>query len=119
MIPNIFKSSQKRCEWIFGEPMKPCPKCGSYNLKYQTPIKLNEELPKNFDAKKTIGVWARTIKDGHTPLEGKAYLMCFDCFFRGPSMDVSGRTAEEVGKDPLVAKKIKCLWNNQTKEQVA
>lgn len=109
---SFLGSPKERREFVFGQPMKPCKKCGS-NLRHQVPIKLNEDLPEPFDAKKMLGIWARARKDGKTPLEGTAYLMCGDCLHKGPSVDVSGRTAEDVGKDPVVAKEMKRLWNEE------
>jgi len=103
----------ERCAWVFGQPMEPCPKCGSYKLTYQTPIKLDEPLPDDLDAKKLLGAWARARSGGATPLEGTSYLMCKDCWHKGPSVDVSGRTSEDVGRDPAVATEIKRLWNAQ------
>jgi hypothetical protein len=37
--------------------------------------------------------------------------MCFDCFHKGPSLDCSGKTSEEVGQDPIIYQKMKDLWN--------
>jgi hypothetical protein len=111
MKKNIFNDPQKRAELIFNQHMYPCPECGSYNLIYQTPIILNEPVPESFDAKKLLGIYARTIKNGHTLLRGDAFLMCKDCGHKGPPVDVSGRTAEDVGQDPIIASKIKHKWN--------
>ena len=66
-----------------------------------------------FDAKKFLGAWARARKGGSTPLVGIAFMMCRDCAHKGPLVDVTGRTAEDVGRDPIVAKEIKRLWNEQ------
>ena len=92
--------TERRCEIIFGQTMKPCPKCKSFNLKYQNPIKLDAPLPDEFDVAKLVGIWARQKKSGETPLEGPCYLMCFDCFHKGPAVDCSGRTSEDVSLDP-------------------
>lgn len=34
------KDPAKRAEWVYGQPMAACPKCGSYNMKPQIPIAL-------------------------------------------------------------------------------
>lgn len=108
---ETMRDPAKKTEWIFGQSMNPCPKCGSYNMKHQVPIQM--DVPDEFDAKKLLGAWARARKEGRTTLLGTAYMICWDCGHKGPSVDVSGRTAEDVGKDPIVAKKIKQLWNEQ------
>jgi len=104
-------------KFVFGQDMKPCPKCGSFNMFWQTPIKMDKEpiLPTD-TAKQLLGKWARAIKDGHTPLEGPVFLMCRDCYHKGPSVDCSGRTSEDVGSDRKVADKVKRLWNTQEGE---
>ena len=109
--------TKRRAEMIFGQPMNPCPKCGSYNLRYRTPIQM--EAPESDDPKALLGAWARATKSGNTPLEGPCYLMCRECRHEGPAVDCTGRTSEDVGKDPEVAKEIKRLWNAQkpSKEQ--
>ena len=35
---NMLKDPAKRAEWVYGQPMAACPKCGSYNMKPQMPI---------------------------------------------------------------------------------
>ena len=35
---NMLKDPAKRAEWVYGQPMAPCPACGSYNMKPQMPI---------------------------------------------------------------------------------
>jgi hypothetical protein len=107
------QGTKEWAKFVFRQEMKPCPKCKSYNMWYQNPIKLKEKIPKDFTAKQLLGIWARSIKEGKTPLEGPCYMSCRDCGHKGPSIDCSGRTSEDVGKDPIVAKKIKDLWNNQ------
>jgi len=107
----MVKITRNRCAFIFGQDMEPCPKCGSYNLKHQTPIKIDQPLPD--DMAGIVAAWARARKVGKTLLEGPCYLCCFDCFHKGPAMDCSGRTAEGVGKCPTAAREIKRLWNEQ------
>ena len=34
------KNPAERAEWIYGQPMAPCPACGSYNMKPQMPVKI-------------------------------------------------------------------------------
>ncbi len=98
-------------EWIYRQPMKPCPKCGAYNMKPQTPIKMSEDIGST--AESVVGAWARAQRGGATPLEGPVYMMCFDCGHKGPAADCSGRTSQDVGKDANVNSEIKRLWNNQ------
>ena len=44
------KDPAERAEWVYGQPMAPCPKCGSYDMKPQIPIALGtagvETMPK-------------------------------------------------------------------------
>ncbi len=105
------KHTADSAKFIFGQLMIPCPKCGSYHIGYSTPIKLDAPLPD--DAKGALSAWAKATKAGRTPLEGTCRLMCRDCGHKGPSVDVSGRTAEDVGKDKAVADETKRLWNAQ------
>ena len=90
--------------------MNPCPKCGSYRLRIQTPI-VCDILPTD-TYKQLLGKWARATKDGATPLEGPVY-MCVDCRHKGPAVDCTSRTREEIGKDPKVSAEVKRLWNEQ------
>lgn len=90
--------------------MKACPKCGGYNIGFSTPIKLDGPLPDS-----AIGIltaWAKARKGGETPLEGTCRIMCRGCGHLGPSVNVSGRCAEDVGRDPAVAAAVKKLWNS-------
>lgn len=107
------KRTAQTCEMIFGQKMKPCPNCGSFNIGWQTPIKMNEAITKEDDARSILGKYARSIKGGNTPLEGPVFLWCKDCRHKGPSMDCSGRTSESVGQDKEVAKEVKRLWNSE------
>ena len=84
-----------------------CPSCGSWNLKPQTPIDVDIDIT---DVRKALGQYACAIKAGATPLKGPCYIMCFDCFYKGPSVDCSGRTSEDVGCDKAVFDEMKRLW---------
>jgi len=90
---NMLKDPAKRAEWVYGQPMAPCPKCGSYNMKPQIPIAMEtsgaETMPQ------LVGKWARATKAGSTPLQGPAYYCCWDCHHKGPAVDCTGRTSEE------------------------
>ncbi len=35
---TMMNDAAKRAEWVYGQPMAPCPACGSYNMKPQIPI---------------------------------------------------------------------------------
>lgn len=110
------RDPKAKCEWIFGQPMNPCPKCGGYDLMYQTPIQLSE--PVGDTPRDIVRAWARATRAGRTPLEGPVYLMCRTCGHHGPALDCSGRTQEDVGRDPAVAREVKRLWNEQPREEV-
>lgn len=86
---GILRDPAKRAEFIFGQPMNPCPRCGGYKMIYQTPI------------------------DSEMKLKGPVWIMCEECFHDGPKLDCAGMTREQVGRDPLVAKEVKRLWNEQ------
>jgi len=112
---EILRDPAKRCEFVFGQPMIPCPKCGGFDIGYSTPIKIDDECPNT--AKGIFSAWAKARKDGKTPLEGTCRIMCRKCGHLGPSVDVTGRTAEEVGMDPFVATEAKRLWNSQEQKE--
>lgn len=106
-----------RAAWVYGQPMAACPRCGSYDMKPQTPIMIDmtgEETPRQL-----LGKWVRTTKAGATPLEGPVFMMCWECGHKGPSVDCSGRTREDVGMDPAVNAEIKRLWNSQAPTSAA
>lgn len=106
------KDPAKRAEWVYGQPMAPCPACGSYNMKPQMPIALettgDETMPQ------LVGKWARATKAGATPLQGPAYYMCWDCLHKGPAVDCTGRTSEDCRADRALNAEMKRLWNAQT-----
>ena len=100
----------ERAKFVFGQEMKACPKCSGYTIGYSTPIKLDGPLPKT--ARGLVGMWARAVKSGRTSLEGTCRIMCRGCGHLGPSVDVRGRTSEDVGSDKAVADEVKRLWNS-------
>jgi len=108
------KRTAQTAKFIHGIEMKPCPSCGAFNMHYRMPIQMKEPILATDGARQILGKWARSIKDGNTPLEGPCFMVCEDCGHKGPSIDCSGRTSEDVGKDPLVASEIKRIWNSQT-----
>ena len=103
---------RKRAEWIYGQPMRSCPTCGSYNMKPQMPIAMattgDETVPQ------LVGKWARATKAGATPLEGPCYYACVDCGHKGPAVDCTGRTSEDARQDRALNAEMKRLWNTQT-----
>lgn len=113
MKPSFFGTPEEKCAFIFGQQMKPCPECGSYDLISQNPIKLKESIPEDLDPRKILGIYARAIRDGRTELEGPCFIMCKDCGHHGPHVDCTGRTSEDVGQDPVVWAEMKRLWNEQ------
>ena len=86
---------------------RPCPKCGSWNIKPQMPIDVEIDIT---DARKALGQYARAIKAGATPLKGPCFIMCFDCGHKSPAVDCSGMTSEEVGRDKRVWSEMVKLW---------
>lgn len=105
--------------FVFREAMIPCPKCGGCHLGYSTPIRMKEPITASDGARQILGKWARSVKDGHTMLEGPVRIVCRDCHHKGPPMDCAGRTSEEVGKDKAVAAEVRRLWNSQTNTEPA
>lgn len=87
-----------------------CPRCGSWNLKPQMPIKMNEPITPDMDARKILSAYAKATKDGNTPLEGPCFIMCFGCGHKCPAVDCSGRTSEDVRMDKDVFDEMKRLW---------
>lgn len=108
---TMMNDAAKRAEWVYGQPMAPCPACGSYNMKPQIPIALettgDETMPQ------LVGKWARATKAGATPLQGPAYYACGDCGHKGPAVDCTGRTSEECRSDRALNTEMKRLWNEQ------
>lgn len=100
----------KQAEFIFGQPMNPCPKCGSYNLSYRTPIVL--DVTDDDSPKAILGKYAKALRQGPV-LEGPVYMICSDCLHRGPAIDCSHMTYDEMKKSKDVAKKVKAAWNCQ------
>ena len=106
------KDPASRAAWVYGQPMAPCPACGSYKMKPQMPIQMaltgDETVPQ------ALGKWARATKAGATPLEGLCYYMCWDCGHKGPAVDCTGRTSEDCRQDRALNAEMKRLWNEQT-----
>ena len=105
------KDPASRAAWVYGQPMAPCPKCGSYNMKPQMPIQI--ELTGTETTPQLLGKWARAMKAGATPLEGPAYYMCWDCGHKGPAVDCTGRASEDARQDRALNAEMKRLWNTQ------
>jgi len=104
-----------RAAWVYGQPMAPCPACGSYNMKPQIPIALamtGDEIPLQVLAK-----WACATRAGATPLQGPAYYACGDCGHKGPAVDCTGRTSEDCYQDRALNVEMKRLWNSQPSTQ--
>lgn len=109
-IAGSLRDPATRCAFVFGRTMKACPKCRGFDIGFSTPIKLTNPLPD--DAIGIMRVWAESIRNGSTPLEGTCRIMCRSCGHLGPAWGVAGRTAEDVGRDPFVANVVKDLWNS-------
>ena len=112
MNADTLKDPAKRAAWVYGQPMAPCPACGSYNMKPQMPIALettgDETLPQ------LVGKWARATKAGATPLQGPCYYACWECGHKAPAVDCTGRTSEDCRADRALNAEMKRLWNAQT-----
>lgn len=93
--------------------MAPCPACGSYHIRFQAPIAV--DISADDDMRKVVSKWAKAIKGGHTPLRGPVFIVCFGCGHAGPSVDCTGRTSEDVCRDPAVSAEVIRLWNSQPK----
>ena len=111
---NIFTDPAKRAEFVFGQPMKPCPKCGSYRMIAQTPIVMKEPILATDTAKQMVGKWARAVKDGNEVIEKDVFIMCRDCGHRAPGVDRPGILRSKVANDKMVYLEMKRLWNEQT-----
>lgn len=107
----LFKDPAARAAWVYGQPMAPCPQCGSYNMKPQMPIKM--EASGKETVSQLVGKWARATAAGRTPLEGPCYYRCVDCGHKGPAVDCAGRTSEDARKDIALNTEMKRLWNSQ------
>lgn len=109
------KDPASRAAWVYGQPMAPCPKCGSYEMTPQMPIKIEltgEETPTQL-----MGKWARAVKSGVTILKGPCYYQCFGCGHKGPAVDCTGRTSEDARQDQALNAEMKRLWNEQPATQ--
>ena len=106
-----WKSPAARAEWVYGQPMAPCPACGSYNMKPQMPVKIG--LAGEDTAMQALGKLARAMKSGPVALEGPCYYACWDCGHNGPAVDCSGRTSEDCRGDRSLNDEMKRLWNTQ------
>ena len=111
MDSQILCDPAKRAEWVYGQKMNPCPKCGSYDMFPQMPIEM--ELKDADEPEKIVGRWAKLTASGGAVLEGPCYYMCMNCLHNGPSVNCAGRSAEEARKDPELNREMKRLWNSQ------
>jgi hypothetical protein len=111
------RTSAERAAWVYGQPMVPCPKCGSYNMGPQIPIAL--ETTGDETTPQLVGKWARATAAGATPLKGVAYYMCRDCLHEGPAVDCIGRTSEACRADRALNAEMKRLWNAQFARDVS
>lgn len=109
------KDPASRAAWVYGQPMAPCPKCGSYEMKPQMPIKI--DLTGEETTPQLLGKWARAVKSGATQLKGPCYYMCFRCGHKGPAVDCAGRTSEDARRDRALNTEMKRLWNDQQATQ--
>ena len=105
--------TKNRTKIVFGQDMKECPNCGSYHFKFQTPIKMETPIEATDSPKQMVKKWAKEMLKEDVYMEGPVFIMCFDCGHKGPSVDCSGRTLYDVGKDAKLSSDVKMLWNNQ------
>lgn len=93
--------------------LRPCPKCGSTDIKAQTPVRVDAGAVDMNDPASMVKHWVKIKNSGQDWLEGPVYFMCWSCKHHGPSTDCSGRTSTDVGKDKEVYAEMKRLWNEQ------
>lgn len=116
-MTNQLPTAADRAAWVYGQPMAPCPVCGSYNMGPQIPIDL--ETTGDETVPQLVGKWARATVAGGTPLQGVAYYMCRDCLHKGPAVDCIGRTSEACRADRALNAEMKRLWNAQGNRMVS
>lgn len=109
---SILNDPAKRAEWVYGQPMAPCPRCGSFTMRPQMPIEM--EATGDETVPQLLGRWARAMNAGATPLKGPAYYACGYCGHAGPAVDCTGRTSEDCRADRALNEEMKRLWNSQT-----
>jgi len=114
MANSNLQDPASRAAWVYGQPMAPCPKCGSYNMKPQMPIKI--DITGDETVPQLVGKWARSTTGGAL-LEGPCYYMCGDCLHRGPAVDCTGKSSEEARADRALNTEMKRLWNAQTPDE--
>jgi hypothetical protein len=113
---SMLKTPAKRAEWVYGQPMAPCPTCGSYNMAPRMPI--NMDVTGNETVPQMLSKWAQATNSGATHLQGLAYYVCRDCGHHGPAVDCAGRTSEECRADRQLNAEMKRLWNTQGAHKV-
>ena len=112
--PMSAENIEDTCHWRFSEKMQPCPACGGWDLKYQTPIVMDEPVLPTDSARQILGKYARQRRKG-LMMAGPAFIMCVGCGHKGPEMDCTGRSSDDVGQCAATAKEIRRLWNTQTR----
>lgn len=68
------KDPAKRAAWVYGQPMNPCPSCGGYNMKPQTPIKIElsgAKLPNVIPTDEQLTAFALGIEAAAQPLKAE------------------------------------------------
>ena len=83
--------TKEQAEWIHKFPIKPCCKCGSYNIRTRTPC-ISFEV-----------------------LEGPVWMYCFDCKHKSPEIDCRGMSYNAVVRSEKFATKLKQSWNEANK----
>ena len=108
---NLFTNPADRAAFIYGQPMAPCPRCGSYEMKPQIPVRLavsHDATPRD-----VLAAYVRSSAAGPLVVEGPAYYQCGSCWHKGPAVDCTGRTSDDCRNDAQLNKEMKRLWNGQ------
>ena len=111
---NWLNDPAARAAFIHGQRMDPCPKCGSYEMQPQIPVRL--AISDQATPREVLATYVRSATAGPLVVEGPAYFQCGSCWHKGPSIDCTGRTSEDCRKDAKLYAQLKALWNGQHKE---
>ena len=111
---NPFANPEDRAAFIHGQRMEPCPKCGSYEMEPQIPVRL--AVSPAATPREALVAYVRSSAAGPLVVEGPAYYQCGSCGHKGPAVDCTGRTSDDCRRDPILYSKMKALWNGQRKD---
>ena len=111
---NMLKDPAKRAEWVYGQPMAPCPKCGSYNMKPQMPIAMkttgDETAPQDWPGQ----VGASHQDRRYAAARARPTTPAGTAFTRGRPWTAPDAPARDCRADRALNAEMKRLWNAQT-----